>query len=144
MLVNIYLTKDEKQKLNLMSRKYEVSISTICENLLFYFTKYALFKNKTLCMSIGKEYKYNENGTKTSIKPKENPTNKELYGNYTKAYTNVVKIYLKKHLNNYMENAEEFYNDLNKKLQKLNEPNWDYNHFVRSMKRYETKRTQTR
>lgn len=141
MIVNIYLTKDEKQKLNMISRKYQVSISTICENLLFYFTKYALFKNKALCMSIGVDYKYNENGTKTSIKPKENPTNKELYENYTKAYTNVVKIYLKKHLNYYMDNTENFYNDLNTKLQKLNEPNWDYNHFIRSMKRYETKRT---
>lgn len=142
MIVNVYLNAEDKIKLNALSRKYEVSISTLAENILFYFTKYALKYDKQLCMSIGTEYKYKNNkGKKTSIKPKDNPTNNELYDNYTKAYTNALIIYLHKDLKIYMEakDIERYYSELNTKLQKVIEPNYDYNKFIRSIKRYETK-----
>lgn len=142
MLVNIYLTKEEKYKLDLMCRKYQVSLSTIAQKVLFYFTKYALIFDKLQCMEIGEEYKYMKKGKKTCIKPKLDPCNNNLYKNLTRAYTNALKIYLHKNIDKYTEkeNVEKYYNDINTDLQKTNEKNWDYNRFVRSMKRYEGKK----
>lgn len=142
MLVNIYLTPEEKYKLNAISKKHQVSLSTIAEKVLFYFTKYALPYDKLLCMEIGEEYKYMNNGKKTCIKPKIDPCNNNLYKNLTRAYTNALKIYLHKNIDKYTEkqNVEKYYNDVNTSLQKTEEKNWDYNRLCRSLKRYENKK----
>ena len=144
MTINIYLNLQEKMKLRAISTKNEVSTSTIAENVLFYFTKYLLNQEngKEIIQKFGNEYIYMEKGGKTSIKPRVDPTNNGLYKNITKAYTNVLKIWLKKDVKNWInkEYVEKFYTDLNRTLQQTKEPNWDYNRFIRCMKRYERKR----
>lgn len=140
-IINIYLTQEQKSKLNSICYKYQVSISTIAENLLFLFTKYQLRKEEDY-KKIGKEYIYEDvKGSKTSIKPRGILTG-GLYENMTKAYTNVVNIYLRKDIEKYIgkEQLQDFYNDLNKKLQTTNEPNWNYNQFRRQMAYYERKK----
>ena len=142
MKVNIYLTKEQSTELNAISYKYEVSKSTIAEKVLFYLTKYLIQEQKKeIIQKIGTTYLYNEDkGEKTSIKIKENPTNKGLYENNTKAYTNALVIYVKKDFKNYVEETKKLCSDINKALQTTKEQNWDYNRFIRSMHRYKKRR----
>lgn len=141
MKVNIYLTKEHNTELTAISYKYQVSKSTIAEKVLFYLTKYLIQEQKKdMIQKIGTTYLYKEmKGTKTCIKPKENPTNNGLYENYTKAYTNALVMYLKKDFKTYVEETKQLCSDINKALQTIKEENWDYNRFIRSMHRYERK-----
>ena len=142
-IINIYITPEQKNRLNSICYKYQVSISTIAENLLFLFTKYALRKEseKDRYKELGQNYLYADSGKKTSIKPKGIVVG-GFYENMTKAYTNVIQMYLRKKLTKYLDQTElqQFYNDLNKKLQTTNEPNWNYNQFRRQMAYYENHR----
>ena len=140
MIINIYYSKDQARQLDEMQRKYQVSRSTIASTVLLYLTKYLVQENKKELLDIiGKEYLYDAKGNKTSIKTQKLTVASTTYENQTKAYTNAIQIYLRKDVKKYITNSEAFYNDLNKKLQTTREPNWDYNHFIRSMKRYERK-----
>lgn len=146
MKINIYYTNLENLELDKISDKYKVSKSTIADKVLFYFTKYLLAEKKeNIIEKLQTEYYYNEDAnTKTCIKPK-GQDNKEnvIYGLYTKnksrAYTNVIKIYLKKHIKNHLteEHTKMFYQELNTSLQKIYEPNYNYNKFIRNMARYQ-------
>lgn len=145
MKITIYYTKDEKDKLQILMEKYKVSTSTIADNVLFYLTKYLLKQSDhEKINNIDHNYIYEKDrNIRTTIKPKGQETKDNiiysLYNNKTKAYTNTLKIYLKKEIKKYLteENSKLFYQELNKKLQKTNEDNYNYNKFVRCYKRYE-------
>ena len=146
MLVNIYLTDAEKLKLNELSNKYKVSISTIADNVLKYLTKYLLADNrKDVIYLIDNASMYDrENNKKTSIKPKgekEKDFIKTFYKNLNRAYINSIKIYVNKDIKKYLteKNANMFYQELNTSLQKTYEPNYNYNAFRRNIARYERK-----
>lgn len=145
MKITIYYTKDEKDKLQILMEKYKVSTSTIADNVLFYLTKYLLKQcDHEKINNIDQEYLYEkDNNIRTTIKPKGEDTKDNiiysLYNNKTKAYTNALKIYLKKDIKKYLteKNSMQFYQELNTKLQKTSEDNYNYNKFVRNYKRYE-------
>lgn len=139
MRVCIYTTKEQKRKLTEMMYRYQLSRSTIASILLFTFTKYALRQeNKDeLIAKIGTKYIYEQKGDRTYINVRKDPTNQGMYENLTKAYTNLIAMYEKGDIKNYIENKQGFYNDLNKKLQQEQEPNWNYNQFRRQMAKYE-------
>lgn len=150
--INIYLTDTEKIKLKQLQIKYQVSMSTICEGVLFYLTKYLLHDNrKELLNELCTKSFYKDKGNKkTSIKPNPKFTKHIDVETLTycglldkeqlnKAYINAIKIYLHKDIKLYLsqEKAQMFYEELNKKLQTTNEPNWNYNEFKRNMYKYE-------
>lgn len=139
--INIYITPEQKVELDRICYKYQVSKSTIAENLLYLMTKYLLRQDngKNQIKVLGTMYVYEQSGKKTSIKPRLDPVNNGIYENLSKAYTNVIQIYLHKNVDKYIdkENVQKLYNDLNTKLQKTNEPNWDFNRFRRQMAKYE-------
>ena len=149
MIINIYLTHDQKVQLNAMSQKYKVSISTIADNVLFYLTKgiiqsYEGEKIAAEQISTIQEIKngqiYKDKGQKkTSIKPKGEIVKFKFYNNLRYAYNNAIKIYLHKDLDKYLtkEQINYFYQSLNTALQKTIEPNYEYNKFIRNMARYE-------
>lgn len=141
--INIYITREQKLELDRICYKYQVSKSTIAEKLLFILTKYinrSEFR-KEKQEELGNQFMYTQSGQKTSIKPKPETTRtlENFYTNMSKAYTNALQIYLRKHVERWVgkENIQDFYNDLNKELQKTNEPNWDFNRFRRQMAKYE-------
>lgn len=136
--INIYLTKEEKNELEKIARKYKCSISTIADKVCTY-TYYVLTHGQ------GNEILFNQylaKGIKTSIKPKcydpkENPLantieNKDMFT------TNCLKIYVAKNIGQYLENKEYiqvYWNKINRDLMQVKEQFWNYNNFIRSTMR---------
>ena len=121
-VVNIYLTKQDKKKLDELKWRYHVSYSTIANICAMCLVKY-----------IGKkdEYLYTDKGYKTSIKPRI-----EFEGiNTSKLYTNALKMYLNKEIKKYT--SEEINKIVTSKianeLQDTWEENWNGNYFNRLM-----------
>ena len=127
--VNIYLTREDKRKLNEIKYRYHLSYSTIANILVNH-----------LCMPCKLDliYKYIYEETekiKTHIEPRNNKDHQ--FGRYV--YTNAIKIYLKQDLKKYI-NDDRKIQSINGKIQRefetTIEDNWDGNRFNRNMVRW--------
>lgn len=141
--INIYLTKDEKQKAHKIQSKYKVSLTTIAD-VIIWVSYYALLHySKVLKANDQLANNYIENkGTKTSIKTpkclKENELMTCLIGNKAMIYTtNVLRLYLNKTIKEYLteEGINYYWNKCDQKLQEIQERFWDYNNFTRMTRR---------
>lgn len=121
-VVNIYLTKQDKKKLDDLKWKYHVSYSTIANICVLCLAKY---------IGNREDYIYDEKGYKTSIKAKY-----EYEGlHVSQLYTNALKMYLNKEIKKYTN--EQINQIVSSKIANmLNETweeNWNGNYFNRLM-----------
>lgn len=133
--LNIYLTPQDRKKLNEIKFKYHLSYSTIANIILI-----------PMLVVMGKEYtnKYiyqkDEGSQKTSIKPRQD--------NYsTIVYTNALKLFCRNEYRKFLQDhnerkltekeQEKLYQDINNQIYKLfqdtYDPNWDGNELQRRM-----------
>lgn len=139
--INVFLNKEERKQIDLIKNKYQLSLTTIA-NILAYETLH-LFMQIGKKEQLTKEYIYkNEKNTKTSIKK---PKNSELTINMvdgkspSRIYTNAIKLYLKKEINKYCNDAklkQDYYNKINKKFTTTKDEFYNYNQFIRTQRRY--------
>ena len=141
--INIYLSKDEKQKAHKIQQKYKVSLTTITDVLIvvsmyafLHYKKRPLLKEEMLT-----GYWYDK-GNKTSIKtPKilkeDTPYKNILEGKETVFCTNILKIYIRHEAKEFLteEGTNYYYGEIDKKLQERQERYWDYNNFSRMSRR---------
>ena len=111
MKINIYLSEEHKEKLNTISNKYRLSMSTIADILICttYYVYLHYSKNKVENEKILKEYIIKEGLKKTSIKPKSYK-NESLYNkaieNKSIFTTNSLIIYLDRLANKYFDEKQ--------------------------------------
>lgn len=140
--INIYLTKEEQKLCRAIQNKYRVSLSTLCDKVCFFTYKYLKQSGKDNSDPIFNEY--TGKGYKTSIKPKclinqdeylymifANERNRNVYA------TNCLKIYVNKAIKNHInaELVQNYWADIDRELQKTNDPTWDYNRQMRTFVR---------
>ena len=140
--INIYLTDEEKEYLQKKRNKYKVSLSTIADKLS-KITIYAFIHgaDKPTQDKLYNEKLYENKGSRTSIKPKHENTEKDLIKELVKNkiifYTNVLKIYANKDIAKYVNKdyVDYYYQEIDKELNKCKEQYWDYNNFIRNSRR---------
>ena len=145
--INVYLTKQERKMIDDLKAKYQLSLTTITDILCFQ-TYHAMLleenKNqskKGLRHTLTETYMH-ERGGKTSIKKPKILKQNSLFGNFRKKdrfATNVIKIYLYKEIDKYITDKEiiqkEYWNAINNKFTTTRDEFWNYNNFVRNMRR---------
>lgn len=142
--INIYLTKEDKQKAHKIQQKYKVSLTTITDVLIvvsmyafLHFKKRPMLKEEMIS-----GYWYTK-GTKTSIKTpnilkeQDGLYKNMLLGKETIFCTNVLSIYLKHEIKEFLteEGQNYYWTEIDKKLQEKQERYWDYNNFNRMSRR---------
>ena len=137
--INIYLNTKDREEIEKLKVKYNLSLTTITDILIF--ESLIILKkesNKGLFDKFRKEYILSK-GQKTSIKKPR--ILKQLEINDTeinKLCTNVLTIYIRKELKHYFTNEKElnrFYSNVDRKMNETYEEFWDYNYFVRKQRR---------
>lgn len=131
--LNIYLTHEDKQILNQIKYKYQLSYSTIArliaENLI----------NAAGTKELDGIYLYpNDKGqTKTSIKPRKFKGFEALVEHPTIFYTNAIKIYTRNDVEKKLFLKEtkykKFLKDLERAFKEEKDPNWNGNEWQRRL-----------
>lgn len=138
--INIYITKEQKQKAYKIQEKYRVSLSTIVGCVTYWLYKYLLMEeNKKEIESLTTTYINKTAVYKTSVKPRElnqvlgnEIKNKNTFG------TNATVIFLEKSIENYLtdkKNIQNYWKEIDRQLTKTEDPYWDYNSGIRIMRR---------
>lgn len=131
--LNIYLTYEDKQILNQIKYKYQLSYSTIArliaENLI----------NVAGTVQLDGIYMYpNDKGqTKTSIKPRKFIGFEAIVKHPTIFYTNVIKVYTRSDVEKRLFLKEtkykKFLKELEKSFKEEKDPNWNGNEWQRRL-----------
>ena len=133
--INIYTSKEDRKTIDKLKVKYQLSLTTIIDILLFVTTKYL---NEESIKDLANKYKYKKS-QKTSIKTPKIYKDLKWENIKENIYaTNVLQIYLKKDINKYIENKEtlqKYYNDINNKMTTTNDEFWNYNQHIRMQRR---------
>ncbi len=133
--LNIYLTYEDKKKLNEIKFKYQLSYSTIARLLGECIDSYANNTPKLL----NERYLFTEDKgqTKTSIKPRKRIGYENFVKTPTIYYTNAIKLYTREKLREYMtdKNYSKFQKELEKAFKEEKDPNWNGNEWQRRIPR---------
>lgn len=138
--INIYLTKQEKDKADKLTKKNLISLSTLAD-IVSYWLFYVIYHygKKEDLEKLNTEYISSNGNYKTSIKPK---LNDEYLGqvlqNKSKWCTNALKIYLNKEIAKYVNDPKainSYYNKIDQKIQSKKEIAWNYNAVIRMQRR---------
>ena len=133
--LNIYLTTEDKKKLNEIKFKYQLSYSTIARLLGEAMASH--IENSKQILN-GKYIYANDTGQKkTSIKPRHDVWNNYFIETPTVFYTNAIKIYTRNEEKKYMEVKEfsKYQKELEKAFKEEKDPNWNGNEWQRRMPR---------
>lgn len=134
--INIYLDKTDRDAIDKLKVKYELSLTTIVDILVFVTTKY--LENTEIYENLQKDYIYNK-GKKTSIKKPKifNSLNWENLKE-CKYCTNVLLLYVRKDIKKYIKDQEtlnKYYNLINQKMTTTKDEFWNYNNHIRMQRR---------
>lgn len=133
--LNIYLTHEDKQILNQIKYKYQLSYSTIARLLLENLI------NVSGTKEIDAIYLYpdDKGQTKTSIKPRKFKGYETLVKHPTICYTNAIKLYTRNDIEKKLFLKEtkykKFIKELEKSFKEEKDPNWNGNEWQRRMPR---------
>lgn len=122
-------------------------MSTLADVIIFETYKQILQNGKIKNQDLEENYliKY-AFITKTSIKPKcfKEGVLKDAIKNKNIYATNALEIYISKRIEDYVneKGKNEYFNNINNKLNEIKEQFWDYNNFVRSQTRFIKKNPQ--
>lgn len=116
MRINIYLEKDERNRLEKIKNRYHLSYSTIARLIV---ESYYPWINEQL----EEHYIYEKKGYKTSIKPKKSI----IVNKPSIVYTNAIKIFLKKDLKKYVDEKafDQIQNRLYQNFEKEFDVDWN-------------------
>ena len=135
--INIYTSKDQRKLIDKLKVKYQLSLTTIVDILVFVTTKY-MESNTEKFEELTNKYVYKKGG-KTSIKkPKIFKTLKWNNVKENRFATNVLLIYIKKDIANWLKNKDDvtkYYNLCNEKMTKTEDQFWNYNQHIRMQRR---------
>lgn len=134
--LNIYLTNEDKQILNQIKYKYQLSYSTIArligENLLSVI-------NDVKELDAFYMYPNDKGQTKTSIKPRKFKGFEVWVIHPTIFYTNVIKLFTRNNVEKKLflkeSKYKKFQKDLEKAFKEEKDPNWNGNEWQRRMPR---------
>lgn len=130
--LTIYLDKKDKKQLNELKEKYHLSYSTIARIITSWMYT-------AMGESLEQEYIYGKDGMyKTSIRPSSNKGNIAPAKKPSLAYTNSIKIFLKKDIKKYLneKKTEKLLNGIYRDLQNEYDENWNGNSYTRSFVRF--------
>lgn len=139
-LTYIYLSETELAKLKKTASKYRVSLSTLADVIIFETYKALKHGKKTTNEELEKNYFIKSPFIKkTSIKPKCFKEKEVMYGlikNRSIYTSNALTIYANGRIEDYIEKGkDDYYNNINNKLNAIKEQYWDYNNFIRCQRR---------
>ena len=133
--INIYTSKDQRKEIDKIKVKYQLSLTTIVDILVFTTTK--LLKSTEKLEELTSKYVYKKGG-KTSIKkPKIFRELKWQNIKENRFATNVLMIYLHKDISKWLEKEDitKYYNMCNEKMTKTTDEFWNYNQHIRMQRR---------
>ena len=143
--IDIYLTKEQKQELDKISQKYQVSLSVIVDKVAHRYFQLFVMKGQDPFKTMTEKYIYNEKGYRTSVKPKYYKDFIKSYepvikikGWQSKLFTNLIKIWLKNNEYRWIDEKDiinKFRNMINSDLQKTYDQYWNYNEQIRNTRR---------
>ena len=139
--INIYLNKEERQKIEKLKVKYQLSLTTILDILCEYTMISLKYENnETLLNDFTTRHLYAQEG-KTSIKEPRNLYKLEIK-NKSAYLNNVLHTWLNKDIGRYIKHVDlitgkyGYYNSIEKELNKRTDAWWNYNQQARMLKRF--------
>lgn len=137
--INIYIRKDKKEQIDKMKLRYQLSLTTIVDILVF--ETYKLLndpKDNTLINKFKGNYIYLKTA-KTSIKePKVYSMLNMTHREKCIFATNVLECYMRKDFKQYIKDQtklNKYYCKCDRKMTDTYEENWNYNNFIRMQRR---------
>ena len=137
--INIYITREQKQRLDRIRSKYKVSLSTLTGTVAYWLVYVLLHDDrKETIKELQEKYIQSTTTYKTSVKPREVL---EVLGNEitdkSKFTSNALVIYLEHKIQDYVSKkyVDTYYAKIDKKLNETFDVYWDYNCSIRNQRR---------